>query len=258
MIFRRGALAALLGLLLSAPALSGPALAADTFTVAVNNNDRPFGYADEKGELTGFSVDIARELCKVLQAKCTLVPVPFAEFVPGVAEGRFDFAVANVLRTAEREKTVDFTDRYWRSSSSFVGKAGVVKAISAADLAGKRIAVQTGSQQERYLRRTYEGSAVIDAYPTNIERNAALIDGRADLMLGSTVSHFAFLTTKEGQGFEIIGEPMFEAGLGGDVGLPVKKGRDDLRQRLNDAIAAIVRDGTHSRINNQYFPVSIY
>lgn len=252
-ISSRGLLAALLVL-----ALAAPALAADKFTVAVNNNDRPFGYTDEKGELTGFSVAIAKELCRVLQADCTLVPVPFAEFVPGVAEGRFDFAVANVLRTAEREKSVDFTDRYWRSSSSFVGKPGVVRAITPAELAGKRIAVQKGSQQERYLRSTYEGSAVIDAYATNVERNAALTEGRAELMLGSTISHFAFLTTREGQGFELIGEPMFEAGLGGDVGLPIRKGRDDLRQRLNDAIAAIVRDGTHSRINNQYFPVSIY
>lgn len=238
--------------------VAAPAAAADTFVVAVNNNDRPFGYTDEKGELTGFSVAVAKELCRVLKAECTLTPVPFAQFVPGVAEGRFDFAVANVLRTAEREKSVDFTNHYWRSSSSFVGKAGVVAQVSAAALAGKRIAVQTGSQQERYLRKTYEGVAVIDAYPTNTERNAALIEGRADLMLGSTISHFAFLVTPEGQGFELIGEPMYEQGLGGEVGLPIRKGRDDLRQRLNDAIAAIVRDGIYSRINNQYFPVSIY
>ena len=247
-------LSALVGLILAA----APAAAAETFTVAVNNNDRPFGYVDEKGELTGFSVAIAKELCKVLKAECTLTPVPFAEFVPGVAGGRFDFAVANVLRTAEREKLVDFTMHYWRSSSSFVGKPGVVTEISPAALTGKHIAVQTGAMQERYLRKTYDGIAIIDAYPTNTERNAALIDGRAELMLGSTISHFAFLTTNEGQGFELIGDPMFEQGLGGEVGLPIRKGRDDLRQRLNDAIAAIVRDGTYSRINNQYFPVSIY
>lgn len=250
----RRLLTALLGFVLAA----GPAGAADKFAVAVNYNDRPFGYVDDKGELTGFSVTIAKELCKVIEAECTLVPVPFAEFVPGVAEGRFDFAVANVLRTAEREKVVDFTDRYWRSSSSFVARAGAFKDISRAALAGKRIAVQKGAVQERYLRQTYEGVAVIEAYPTNAERNAALIEGRAELMLGSTISHFAFLTTRDGQNFEIVGEPMYGQGLGGEVGLPVRKGRDDLRLRLNEAIGAIVRDGTHSRINNQYFPVSIY
>lgn len=247
----------LLGALVGLFLVAAPA-AADTFTVAVNNNDRPFGYVDEKGDLTGFSVAIAKELCKVLTADCILTPVPFAEFVPGVAEGRFDFAVANVLRTAEREKRVDFTDHYWRSSSSFVGKPGVVAQVSPAALAGKHIAVQTGSQQERYLRKTYDGIAVIDAYPTNVDRNTALIEGRAQLMLGSTISHFAFLTTTDGQGFELIGEPMYEQGLGGEVGLPIRKGRDDLRRRLNGAIATIVRDGTYSRINNQYFPVSIY
>lgn len=251
---------ALTVMLVAFAAVSGitPAMATDTFTVAVNNNDRPFGYVDEKGKLTGFSVAIAKELCNVLKAQCILKPVPFAEFVPGVADGRFDFAVANVLRTAEREKFVDFTDHYWRSSSSFVGKPGVVAQVSAAALAGKHIAVQSGSQQERYLRKTYDGIAVVDAYPTNLDRNTALIEGRADLMLGSTISHFAFLTTADGQGFELIGEPMYEQGLGGEVGLPIRKGRHDLRQRLNGAIATIVGDGTYSRINNQYFPVSIY
>lgn len=248
-------------LLLTIAAVSGSvasAAAADKYSVAVNNNDQPFGYTDAKGELTGFSVAIARELCKVLKAECTLVPVPFAEFVPGVSEGRFDFVVANVLRTAEREKLVDFTDHYWRSSSSFVGKAGVVREVSPAAFTGKRISVQAGSQQERYLQRTYGGVAQILSFPTNIERNAALIDGRADLMLGSTVSHFAFLSTKDGQGFELVGEPMFDQGLGGEIGLPIRKGRNDLRQRLNEAIATIVNNGTYSRINNQYFPVSVY
>lgn len=249
-----GLLGALVGLLL----VSMSASAAETFTVAVNNNDRPFGYVDEKGELTGFSIAIAKELCKVLMAGCTLVPVPFAEFIPGITGGRFDFVVANVLRTAEREKSVDFTEHYWRSSSRFVGKPGIVKEISAAALAGKHIAVQTGSQQERYLRKLYGATALIDGYATNIERNTALIDGRADLMLGSTISHFDFLTSAAGQDFEMIGEPMFEQGLGGEVGLPIRKGRDDLRQRLNEAIAIIVGNGTYSRINNHYFPVSIY
>lgn len=257
MIAARLAFALVLAVLAMAGA-TRPAAAADRFVVAVNNNDRPFGYADEKGQLTGFSVAIARELCRVLKAECTLVPVPFAEFVPGVAEGRFDFVVANVLRTAEREKLVDFSDHYWRSSSSFVGKTGVVREISPASLTGKRISVQSGSQQERYLQRTYGSVAQILSFPTNVERNAALIDGRAELMLGSTVSHFAFLSTREGLGFELIGDPLFEQGLGGEIGLPVRKGRNDLRQRLNEAIAVIVNDGTYSRINNQYFPVSVY
>lgn len=226
--------------------------------VAVNNNDRPFGWTNERGEMTGFSVDIARALCKAMARECRLQPTVFADFIPGVAAGKFDFAVANILRTPEREKQVDFSNRFWRSSSTFVGRSGVVKAISRQDLKGKTIAVQKGAAQERYLREFYADVATIDVYPTNLERNAALVAGKADLILGSTASHFAFLTTREGAGFDIIGEPLYEHGLGGEVAIPLAKGRDDLRQAINAAIDAILRDGTYARINNAYFAAGIF
>lgn len=235
-----------------------PVAAAETLVVAVNNNDRPFGWTNERGELTGFSVDIARALCRAMSRECRLVPTVFAEFVGGVVDGRFDFVVANMLRTAEREKLVDFTDRFWRSSSTFVGRPGVVAGISAAGLKGKVVAVQKGAVQERYLRETYDGFATIETYATNAERNAALVAGRADLILGSTISHYAFLSTKEGSRFEFIGDPLFDRGLGGDVALPLAKGRDELRRALNAAIAAILRDGTYARISNTYFSATLF
>jgi ABC-type amino acid transport substrate-binding protein len=238
--------------------LSWPSVAADTLVVAVNNNDRPFGWTNERGELTGFSVDIARALCRAMNRECRLVPTVFADFVNGVADKKFDFVVANLLHTAEREKLVDFTDRFWRSSSTFVGRPGVVAEISGKGLKGKIVAVQKGAVQERYLHEVYDGIATIDTYATNAERNAALIAGRADLILGSTISHYAFLMTKEGRRFEFIGEPIYERGLGGDVALPVAKGREDLRRVLNTAIAAILRDGTYARICNTYFSATIF
>jgi ABC-type amino acid transport substrate-binding protein len=234
------------------------ATAAEPLVVAVNNNDRPFGWTDEKGDLTGFSVDIAKALCKAMNRECRLQPAVFADFIPGVASGKFDFVVANILRTPEREKLVDFSERFWRSSSTFVGHPGVVKGINRDELKGKTVAVQKGAVQERYLRELYGDVATIDTYPNNADRNAALAAGKADLMLGSTMSHFAFMTAKGGERFEIIGEPIYDHGLGGDVAIPLTKGRDDLRQAINAAMAAILRDGTYARINNTYFPSGVF
>jgi ABC-type amino acid transport substrate-binding protein len=231
---------------------------ANPLVVAVNNNDRPFGWTNDRGEMTGFSVDIARALCKAMARDCRLQPTVFADFIPGVATGKFDFVVANILRTPEREKQVDFSNRFWRSSSTFVGRSDVVKAISRQDLKGKTLGVQTGAAQERYLREFYGDVATIGAYPTNLERNAALVAGKVDLILGSTASHFAFLTTREGAGFDIIGDPIYDHGVGGEVAIPVAKGRDDLRQAINAAIDAILRDGTYARINNAYFAAGVF
>lgn len=236
----------------------GYLVAAEPLLVAVNNNDRPFSMSNERGERVGFSVDMARALCRAMASECRLVPTPFADFVPGIVEKRFDFVVANVLRTPEREKQVDFTNRIWRSSSIFVGKPGTIGEISRTTLQGKNLGVQKGSAQERYLQENFGGVASIQAYPSNTERNNALVAGKVDLILGSTVSQYAFLTTKEGAPFEFVGGPIDGQGLGGDVAIPLAKGRDDLRKRLNAAIDTIVHDGTFARINNAYFTSSVF
>ena len=237
---------------------SGCLLAAEPLVVAVNNNDRPFCWSNERGELTGFSVDIARALCRAMKSECRLTVANFADFIPGVVEKRFDFVVANVLRTAEREKLVDFTNRFWRSSSMFVGKPGVAKDVSKQALNGKVVGVQKGAVQEKYLRENLADAVTIETFPTNTERNNALVSGKVDLIFGSTVSHYAFLSTGEGARFEFIGNPIDGQGLGGDVAIPLAKGRDDLRQRLNAAIETILHDGTFAKINNAYFTSSVF
>ena len=235
-----------------------PARAGDVLVVAVNNNEKPYGYLGDNGELTGFMVDIARALCNAMHQECRLQPALFADFLPGVIDGRYDFVVGNLLRTAEREKQVDFTNRLWRSSSSFAGKAGLSITPTREALKGKIIAVQEGATQEKYLREHFEDVVTIKTFPTHVERNAALAAGEADLTFGSTVSHLAFLTSEPGKGFDIVSGPMFDHGLGGEVAIPLRKGRDDLRKRLNQAIDTILRDGTYGRITNAYFKANIY
>jgi histidine transport system substrate-binding protein len=236
--------------------VAGPALSDETLVVAVNRDDPPFGYIDPTGEPTGFSIEFARAVCTVMGATCRLEPTRFQDVLAGVVSGKFDFAVANVLRTPEREAQVDFSDRYFRSSSCFIGRPDMVAGTAPGDLAGRVIGVTAGSVQERWLRAAYSGS-VIKVLPSVSEATAALLDGTADLMLAPTMSSFEFLISPEGGAFEIIGEPFHDQGLGGEVAMPVAKGRDDLRQRLNAAIAVMQRDGILDRVVLRYFPFRV-
>jgi ABC-type amino acid transport substrate-binding protein len=120
------------------------------------------------------------------------------------------------------------------------------------------VGVHKGSVQEKYMLENYADSASILSYPSNTERNNALVTGKVDLIFGSTVSHYAFLTTPEGARFEFIGGPIDGQGLGGDVAIPLAKGRDELRKRLNAAIDKILHDGTFAKINNAYFTSSVF
>ncbi len=65
--------------------------------------------------------------------------------------------------------------------------------------------------------------------------------------------------TDEGKCCAFVGEPQTDPEYFGEgVGIAVRKGEDDLRERFNKAIAAIRENGTYQKINDKYFPFSIY
>jgi ABC-type amino acid transport substrate-binding protein len=63
------------------------------------------------------------------------------------------------------------------------------------------------------------------------------------------VSGEAFLKQPEGKGFAQVGEAMFlTAGTDGGVGIAIRKDEADLRARVNEALAAIMADGTYDAL----------
>jgi ABC-type amino acid transport substrate-binding protein len=226
--------------------------------VAVLAQTPPFSLRREDGTLAGFNVDIARGLCKGMAVACQITELPFVDVLPALEAGRVDFAVANILKTPARAERIDFTDHYWRSTSSFVGPVGQAPGFQTAGLAGRRIGVQKGTVQERWLRRQYAGTTTILAVDTAAERIALLTEGRVDAVLAPTLAFFDFLASEAGQGFTFLGEAMMADNLGGPVCIGLPKGRDALRTALNMALKAMLRRGDYDAISRRYFPISIY
>jgi ABC-type amino acid transport substrate-binding protein len=84
--------------------------------------------------------------------------------------------------------------------------------------------------------------------------------GRLDAVLGEAVQLEAgFLDTPAGQGFAFFGAGHFDPAIQGDgAAIGVRKADEDLRARLNAAIAAIRADGTYDAIARRYFDFDIY
>ncbi len=60
---------------------------------------------------------------------------------------------------------------------------------------------------------------------------------------------------RAGKDFEFKGEPVYDNDR---IGIALRKGDAELREKLNSALQAIVADGTYKQINDKYFPFSIY
>lgn len=216
----------------------------------------PFVYYDATGAMTGFDVDIARALCSALAMRCAVTDVSFEQMIPALLAGRGDAIIASLSITEERKKLVAFTNRYYRTPMQFVARKGFDRPITPEGLKGLRIGVTTGGTDETYARRNFDGAAVVLAVPGDqTQLNRAILDGKADLLLGDSLAMWPFINSPEGRDYAFVGAPIY---IDQDIGIAVRKEDEALRQRLNAAIARIRLDGTYDKINAKYFPFSIY
>jgi polar amino acid transport system substrate-binding protein len=126
-------------------------------------------------------------------------------------------------------------------------------------MAGKVIGAQSGTTQAAYVEAVYP-SADIRLYPTQDEVNLDLASGRLDLQVGDMLPILDWLeNSDDGACCELIGEPITDPEFVGEgVGIAVRQDDDELREKLNTALADIRADGTYQAINDKYFSVDVY
>ena len=88
-------------------------------------NEKPASYVDDKGELAGYTFEIAKSIFNRLGIKkIEYVITEFGSLIPGLLAGRFDIVVAGMWITPERAKQVIFSDPHAASGDALVVKAG--------------------------------------------------------------------------------------------------------------------------------------
>mgnify|MGYP002260789475 CR=1 FL=1 len=99
------------------------------------------------------------------------------------------------------------------------------------------------------------GVTTAKLYDTQENAYLDLTSGRVDALLADKYANYDWLKSPAGQAYEFKGEPVNEDDK---VGIALRKGDNELRAKLNLALKQIVEDGTYKKINDKYFPFSIY
>lgn len=218
----------------------------------------PFNYVDEAGKLKGFDIDIANALCKAMQVECEFVTSAWNRIIPGLLRRHYDAIIASMSITEQRKLIVDFTNKYYQTSAHFVAKKGAGLKISREGLKGKVIGAQRATTHQEYLLDNFQDVATVKIYDTQEHVNLDLYNGRLDAALADTLILLEWIK-RYAPDFELVGEPITDSTWYGEgIGIAVRKEDTELRDRLNKALARILADGTYKRINEEYFPFSIY
>jgi polar amino acid transport system substrate-binding protein/arginine/ornithine transport system substrate-binding protein len=229
---------------------------AQTLRVGVEGNYPPFSMISPDGKLSGFDIDIANALCAEMKVTCTLVQQEWDGMIPALNAKKFDIIVASMTITEERKKSVEFTNPYYDVPSRWVARKGAFTEATPASLKGKKIIVLRNSPRAKHVQDNFKESEILlVAKETDVYLELAA--GRGDIALGSSVvSGEALLNKPHGRDYQQVGQPI-SIGAGAGVGIALRKGEDDLRSRLNAALATIRANGTYQRLADKYFDFPI-
>ncbi len=239
---------------------AGTAAAAEKVKIGTEGAYPPFNYIDQDGKLQGFDIDIARALCAAAKFECEFVVQDWDGIIPGLIAKKYDAIIASMSITEERKQKVDFTNKYYNTPAKFFARKGANLEISLEGLKGKTVAVQRATIHENFLRDNYGDVVSIKSYATQDEAYLDLVSGRADAGIADSVAVLeGFLSTDEGKDFQFYGPDFSDPKWFGDgAGIAVRKGEDELREKLNAALAQIRADGTYKKINAKYFDFDVY
>jgi ABC-type amino acid transport substrate-binding protein len=236
----------------------------DPTQIAMQGRDIPRGTPGFG--LVAVNDDIAREICRRINARCTLRYVSFAEILPGVESRHFDMGFGNFLRTPEREQRVAYSDAVWHSSSRLVGSSSKTKSfaeklghpVTIDNLRDARVVGVDASMQLDYIKRiASEQRLSVVGTPSPTDAIEALRNDNADFALLSVTIAYMLLSGSPMQQLEFVGPATADRGLGGSVHIILSKQNALLLRSVNSAIAAIRADGTFHRIARQYFPLGL-
>ena len=115
-----------------------------SIVIGLDDNFPPMGFRDEKNEIVGFDIDLAKEAGKRLGAEVTFKPIDWNAKEAELNGKRVDALWNGLTITEERKKNIGFTTAYMENHQIIVVKAdSPVK--TKADLAAKVVGIQDGS-----------------------------------------------------------------------------------------------------------------
>jgi len=230
---------ALLGLSVSASARTlDEIVASKKLVVGVNPTLPPLGIFNDKNEIDGFDVDVARKLGELLGVKTEIVQVGSPDRIPFVSSGKIDAVLGAMTITVERQKVIDFTvPLHTEVLGVLTTKSKPYKDyMDLNDPAVKLVEVRGATPVKLVQEKLPKAQLLLlDNYPDAVR---AIAQGRADAMI-DVMDFMTEHTAKHKVDWRIVDAPI-------DVyfcGIGVQKGNDALREKLSAAVKELHRNG---------------
>lgn len=230
---------------------------AKKIVVGLDDSFPPMGFKDEKNEIVGFDIDLAKEVAKRLGREVEFKAIDWNSKEAELKSGRVDILWNGLDITDKRKENMLFSEPYMDNRQIvFVAKNGKVAVAGEADLAGKTIGTQSGGTTEEYFENKPELKASmkeVKYYPDYINAFMDLENGRLDAVVGDEIIGRYYISKHpdEIQAIDTV------IGTVSQFGIAFRKDDQKLRDEVQKVFDEMKADGTVAKISEKWFAKDI-
>jgi polar amino acid transport system substrate-binding protein len=222
--------------------------------IGLDDNFPPMGFRDDKNQIVGFDVDMAKEAAKRLGMEVEFKPIDWNSKEAELNGKRVDVLWNGLTITEKRKENIAFSKPYMENHQIIV--VNVNSAVKTkADLAGKVVGTQDGSSSVEAIEaepNALKSFKELKKYGDNV---AALMDlkaGRVEAVVVDEVVGRYYIAKKPGE--YVVLSDHFGAE---EYGVGLRKDDKALLEKLQKALDEMKKDGTSAAISQKWFGADI-
>lgn len=218
------------------------------YIIATDTVFAPFEFTDTNGDFVGIDVDIVAAIAEDQGFEYEMQSLGFDAALLAVEAGQADGVIAGMSITEARKEKFDFSDSYYDADVTFAvaPDSGIT---SYEDLAGKKVAVKTGTNGSDYAK------SVMDQYGFEIVEFSDSPTMYQDVIAGNTVACFEdypVMAYNIQQGAKLM-IPEGVNAAGSSYGFAVGKDKNaELLAMFQKGLANIKANGKYDEIIDKY------
>lgn len=221
----------------------------NTLVLGMDDAFPPMGFRDDSGNLVGFDLDVAAEVCKRLNMTLKIQPIDWKMKQQELDAGNVDCLWNGYTVTEERARDCALTEPYMKNRQIFVVRKDSA-ATTLDDFAGKKLALQAGSSAEDALNGAPDFKADLADVLLLKTNTQALMDLKAsgcDVVLMDEVVAKYYVTTDSSVKTLDLSLADEEYAIG------FRKGDTALRDKVQNTLREMADDGTLAEISRKWF-----
>ncbi|AYD41056.1 amino acid ABC transporter substrate-binding protein [Clostridium fermenticellae] len=224
------------------------------FVVGLDDSFPPMGFKDDKGQIVGFDIDLAKEAAKRMGVKVVFKPVQWDGVLLSLKNKDIDVIWNGLTITDKRKQQIAFSKPYLQNKQIIVVKNdSTIK--NKKDLAQKKVGLQLGSSSETALKAdntTLKSLKEVKKYSDNTEALMDLKDGRVDAVVADEVVARYYINKTKGV-YKVLNDDFKKE----EYGVGIRKTDISFKEKLDKALDDMKKDGTVNKISQKWFGESV-